>query len=368
MIVNFLTNTLQNNISLLGKIVPAHSQIPVLSSILLDATGDMFTMSSTDLEFGVRIVIPAKIEKEGGVLVPGKQFIETLSLLSSGKVKLELVSDQVILTTDTSTFKFQVMPKDDFPRLFEDKGEKTSEYTQEEFSGIFSKLLYAVSQDEARPHLTGIYMVKNGEGVDYVATDGYRMSLKRVLSDRNAGKLEAGLIMSQRLISEGLAQKGASALSLYVYPKGNQTILETEGCVLVGRMIEGTYPDYEKAIPKDSKTKIELKKSEFIEVLRSSSVFARENANIVHVHISLGKLTISVSSSSLGESKAVVEGIQTGDDNDIAFNIKFVLDFLKSVNGEKVTLQVNSSVEPALFTTEEDREYFHVIMPVRIQE
>lgn len=368
MIVNFLTDTIQNNISLLGKIVPSHSQIPVLSSILLDASGDTFSMSSTDLEFGVKIVIPAKIESEGGVLVPGKQFIETLSLLSRGKVHLALESDQVILTTDTSTFKFQVMPKDEFPRLFEEKGDKTGDFTQEEFNGIFSKLLYAVSQDEARPHLTGVYMVKKGEGVDYVATDGYRMSLKRVLSDKNADKLEKGLIMSQRLISEGIAQKSAKSLSLYVYPKGNQTILETDGCILVGRMIEGNYPDYEKVIPTSSKTKIELNKSEFIEVLRASSVFARENANIIHVHISLGKLTVSVSSSSLGESKSTIEGIQTGDDNNIAFNIKFVLDYLKSVVGEKIILQVNSPFEPALFTTDEDKEYFHVIMPVRIQE
>lgn len=368
MIVNFLTDTIQNNISLLGKIVPAHSQIPVLSSILLDTSDDIFSMSSTDLEFGVRIVVPAKIESEGGVLVPGKQFIETLSLLSRGKVRLALEGDQVILTTDTSTFKFQVMPKDEFPRLFEEKGDKTGEFTQEEFSGIFSKLLYAVSQDEARPHLTGVYMVRKGDGVDYVATDGYRMSLKRVLQDKNAEKLENGLIMSQRLISEGLAQKNAKLLSLYVYPKGNQTILETDGCVLVGRMIEGTYPDYEKVIPTQSKTKIELNKSEFVELLRSSSVFARENANIIHVHISLGKLTVSVSSSSLGESKGTIEGIQTGDDNNIAFNIKFVMDYLKSIAGEKVILQVNSPFEPALFTTDEDREYFHVIMPVRIQE
>ncbi len=366
--VNFLADNLQEKLSLLGKIVPTHSQIPILSSVLLEVQNGVFSLSATDLEFGVRTVIPAKIESDGGLLVPGKQFIETLSVIPRGKVQLTQEGDQVVIQSDNGQFKFQVVPKEEFPKLFEEKGQKIEEYTPSLFSGIFSKLIFAVSQDQSRPHLTGVYVAKKENNVDYVATDGYRMSLKRVVGAQTMGDLSQGIILSPRLLTEGLVQKNVDKLNLYVYSTGNQAILESENTVLVGRLIEGNYPDYEKVIPQNSKTSIELSRPELLDALRASSVFARENANIINLTISLGKLTIYVSTSSLGESKTVVEGIQTGDDNNIAFNIRFMQDYLKSVTSDKIKLQVNSAVEPALFTTPEDPEYLHVIMPVRVQD
>ncbi len=366
--VNFLADNLQEKLSLLGKIVPTHSQIPILSSVLLEIQNGVFSLSSTDLEFGVRVVLPSQIEEDGGLLVPGKQFIEILSTVPRGKVSLIQDGDQITIHSENGQYKFQVIPKEEFPKLFEEKGNKLGEYTPSAFGSIFSKLLYAVSQDESRPHLTGVYMVKKDAGVDYVATDGYRMSLKRVKDGQGIGELESGIILSPRLLSEGVAQKNVDKLSLYVYNPGNQAILESENTVLVGRLIEGTYPDYEKVIPVGSKTIFEFSKAELLDALRASAVFARENANIINLTISLSKLTIYVSTASLGESKTIVEGVQSGDDNTIAFNIKFVQDYLKSVNGDKIKLHVNSSVEPALFTTDEDPEYFHVIMPVRVQD
>lgn len=366
--VNFISDNLTDKLSLLGKVVPTHSQIPILSSVLLEVANGVFSLSSTDLEFGVRITLPAKIEEDGGFLVPGKQFIETLSVVPRGKITLTQEGDQVSIQSENGQYKFQVVPKEEFPKLFEEKGVKMSEFSPSEFSSIFSKLLFAVSQDESRPHLTGVYMVKKDTGIDYVATDGYRMSLKRVKDAGAMQELSEGIILSPRLLSEGVSQKNVDKLQLYVYNQGNQAILESENTTLVGRLIEGNYPDYEKVIPGESKTTFELNKSEFVEALRASAVFARENANIINVTISLGKLHIYVSTSSLGESKTVVEGVQSGDDNSIAFNIKFVQDYLKSVSGEKIKIHVNSSVEPALFTTDDDSGYLHVIMPVRVQD
>lgn len=365
--VEFLTENLIEYLSLLGKIIPSHSQIPILSSVLLEVTASEFILSSTDLEFGVRVVIPAKIEKSGGVLVPGRQFVEILSSLTREKARLYQEKDQLVLTSGSGSFKFQALPKDEFPRLFEEKGEKVGEFTQSLFQNIFSKLIFAVSQDESRPHLTGVYVVKKEGCVDYVATDGYRLSLKRVRDASVVGEGSEGLILSPRLIGEGLGLKGGKT-SLYVYKKGNQAILESGGALLVGRLIEGAYPDYEKVIPKELKTSIKLDREEFLRLLKVTSVFARENANVINCNITLGALRLQVESSSLGEAESKIDGQQVGDDNHIAFNVKFLLDFLRSVNGKTVTLQINSPFEPALLTTDDDPEFFHVIMPVRVQE
>ncbi|MBP6913108.1 MAG: DNA polymerase III subunit beta [Candidatus Levybacteria bacterium] len=364
--VDFLTENLTEYLSLLGKIIPAHSQIPVLSSVMLEVTASDFVLSATDLEFGIRITTPCKIVGTGGVLVPGRQFVEILSSLTREKAKLKQEKDQVVLTAGSGSFKFQALPRDDFPRLYEEKGDKMGEYNPSQFQNIFSKLIFAVSQDESRPHLTGIYVVKKEGSTDYVATDGYRLSLKRVKDKIVTGETE-GMILSPRLISEGLSLKGQN-ISLYVHKTGNQAILESGGALLVGRLIEGQYPDYDKVVPKELKTSIKLDREELLRLLKVTSVFARENANIINCNVTLGALHLQVDSSSLGEAESKIDGEQVGDDNHIAFNVKFLLDFLRSVDGKTVTLQISSPFEPALFTTDDDPDFFHVIMPVRVQE
>jgi len=365
--VNILTENLTENVSLLGKIIPSHSQIPILSSLLLEATQDSLILSSTDLEFGVRVSIPAKIEKTGGVLVPGRQFIEILSTLGREKARLYQEKDQLIISSPSGSFKFQVLPKDEFPRLFEEKGEKAGEFTQGEYQTIFEKLIFAVSQDESRPHLTGIYVVKTEESIDFVATDGYRMSLKKIRGKTLAG-IDGGFIVSPRLISEGLSLKNEKKLDLHIYKGGNQAILEAGGVLLVGRLIEGQYPSYEKVIPKDSKTSITLDREELLKLLKTVSVFARENANVINCSVNLGAFHLQVATNSLGEAESQLDGKQEGDDNQIAFNIKFLMDFLRSVGGKTITIKLNSAFEPALLTTDDDPDFLHVIMPVRVQE
>lgn len=365
--VNFLTENTTDFLSLLGKVIPSHSQIPLLSSVLLEATTTEFKMSVTDLEFGVTVTIPAKIEESGGVLVPGKQFIETLASLSREKAILNQEKDQLVLNSTSGAFKFQALPKDEFPRLFEEKGERVGDFSTQDFQNIFSKLIFAVSIDDSRPHLTGIYVIRKDDHVDFVATDGYRMSLKRVTGANWKDEGE-GLILSPRLIMEGLTLKNADKISLFIYRKGNQAILEAGEATLIGRLIEGQYPDYERVLPKDPKTSIVLDREEFQRLLKVTSVFARENANVINCSITLGALHLQVASSSLGEAESKIEGQQTGEDNSIAFNIKFLQDFLRSVQGKTVTLHVNSPFESALFTTDDDPNFKHVIMPVRVQE
>ena len=363
----FLAENVIDYLSPLGKMVPMHSQIPILSSILLETDSSGLTLSATDLEFGIRINVLAKIEKEGGVLIPGKQFVELVSSLNKGKIKISQEKDQLILLTESGSFKFQVLPKDEFPKLFEEKGDRVGEFDSYTFADIFTKLVFAVSQDDSRPHLTGVYVVKKEDRIDYVATDGFRMSLKRVVGDTKLSITE-GLILPQRLILEGLSLKTADKVELFVYGKGNQAIVNVGQAMLVGRLIEGNYPDYERVLPKDSKTSIVVDREELLQLLKTVSIFARESANVIGFEISKGALLLTVSSTSLGEAESKIEGKQEGEDNNISFNIRFVMDFLRNVQGKTVKISVNSPVEPALFTTDDDKGFMHVIMPVKVQE
>ncbi|MGE5041639.1 MAG: DNA polymerase III subunit beta [Candidatus Levyibacteriota bacterium] len=365
--VNFLSENIQPFIGLLGRVLSPHAQIPVLSSVLLEATGDGLVLSATDLEFGVRVKIPAKTEEEGGVLVPGKQILEILASLPHEKTSLSQEKDTLVLKTNSNSFSFQSLPKEEFPKLFEEKGERAAEFTGAGFADIFGKLVYAVSQDESRPHLTGVHIAKKEGGVDMVATDGFRLSLKKN-TGAGEGIALSGVTISQRLVSEGLSLKEADKITLYIHPQNNQAILEAPNVLLIGRLIEGSYPDYERVLPKELKTALTVDKESLVKSLRTVSVFARENANVVNLSATNGVLELKANPSSLGEADAQIDCLQKGEDVSIAFNIKFLQDFLKNISEKQVVIRINSAFDPAQLEIPEDKNFLHVIMPVRVQD
>lgn len=363
-----LTENLQEHLSLVGKVIPAHSSVPVLSSILLEATKEGILLSATDLEFGITITVPAKVEEEGGVLIPGKQFIEVVNSLGHEKALIYQEKDQIHLEAQTGKFTFQGVPKDEFPKMFEEKGVVVEEFTREEFVAIFSRLTFAVSTDDARPHLTGVYMTEKDSETHFVATDGYRLSLVSSKQKEVGEGFSGGIIISPQLINDALSLKTTSKITMYTYIQGNQVILETDGVSLIGRLIEGTYPEYTRVIPEGSTTSITVSVEDFQKAVRAISVFARENANVVSIKVVDNTLVLSVPSTSIGEAESIVEGVQEGPGGNISFNIKYLSDLLRVAISKTITMGIQSPFDPAIFTVSQEKEFLHVIMPVRVQE
>lgn len=365
--VGFLTENIENFLPILTKILPVHSQIPVLSNLLLEAEREGFYVSATNLEIGVRIKIPAKIDEKGATTVPGKQFVETLASLPKDKASIVLEKENLLLNCRNNKIIFQTISRDEFPSILDQKGERVYTFGDEELRQVFSKLVFAVSRDESRPELTGILLSQKNGDMDLVATDGFRLSLKR-LKNKKILKEKESLILPSRLILEAISAKATHGTTMYVYKKANQVLLETEDMVLVGRLINGEFPNYERVIPSATKTSIVTEREDFIQKLRLVSIFARDAANIVKIRVEDGKVKMHARSSGVGEGEIELEGEQEGDDNEIAFNIGFLLDLLRNLPEKTISMELSSAVEPALFKTEEDEEFLHIIMPVRVQE
>jgi DNA polymerase-3 subunit beta len=365
--VEFLVENIESFLPALTKILPVHSQIPVLSNLLLEAESGGLFVSATNLEIGIRIKIPAKVDIKGATTIPGKQFIEVIGSLPKDKVFITLDKESLSVKCRDSKVVFQTISPEEFPSLFEQKGEKAYVFREKELRDVFSKLTFAVSIDESRPELTGILLSQTSEGIDLVATDGFRLSLKKIKGKK---LLEDGerLILPARLISEILSAKTQGDITMYVYKKANQVILEADDLVLVGRLISGEFPNYERVIPASSKTSMVLDVEDFLQKVKLSSVFARDTANIIKLKIEGGKARIAARSSGIGEGEADIEGKQEGQDNEIAFNIKFLSDILRNISGKTVTMELSSAIEPAVFKTEEDPGFTHIIMPVRVQD
>lgn len=361
----FLIENIEKFLPVLVKILPVHSQIPVLSNLLIETNSSGIFLYATNLEIGIRVKIPGKVEEDGSTTVPGKQFLEALASLPKDKVVLTLDKDLLNLKCRDNTISFQTIVKEEFPAIFEEKGEKIHEFSEAELQEVFSGVIFAASTDESRPELTGILLSQKEEDIDFVATDGFRLSLKRIKNK----KILTGepLILPARLIAEALGVK-RGALTMYIEGKARQVMFETEDVILVGRLISGNFPNYERVIPREGKTTITLDVQEFLQKLRLASIFARDAANIIKTTIEDGRVVIKARASGVGEGEIQISGKQTGEANEIAFNIKFLMDLLRNISSKEIIMQVSSPIEPALFKTAEDEGFLHIIMPVRVQE
>ena len=351
--------------ALIGKILPVNPTLPILSHIKITADANNLCFSATDLGLGVLAKIPAKIEQEGETTVPGKQFLEVIGSFPKDKLTLSLEKDNLLLQVREHKVLFQTLVAEEFPSLFSEKGEKLLSLSEEELRDAFLRSVFCVSFDEARPVLSGILLFQKEKDFHVVSTDGYRMSFKKIKGVL-LGKGVKKMIVSARLINEALFLK--RKIDVFLYAQGNQLIFDAGDVVLVGRLIEGEYPDYERVVPQGHKTRITLNREEFLRILKLSSVFARESAYVVRFSVKNDVLTVSTRSSGLGEGEFKQEVEQEGEGGEIVFNIKFVMDFLRNVSSETVSMEMGSSFEPGVFKLPDDPSFLHVIMPVRVQE
>jgi DNA polymerase III subunit beta len=367
--VECLVENLEKALSIVTKALPTHAQIPVLSNILVEATEKGFFLTATDLEFGAKIKIAARVDEAGAVTIPGRQFAEVIHSLPKDKVVFHTERDAFILSSRSNTISFQTISREEFPDLVEKSGERACSFTPAEFRDIFVPLVFTVSTDNARPQLTGILFMQREDTIDFVATDGYRLSLK-TLPQSLLPTTGRGLILSSRVISEVLALRleTSSTIDMYVLESGNQVVFEAGDVMLVGRLIDGEFPAYQKVIPTDFKTRFEVDRDELSQALRLVSVFAKENANIARLKISDGTLYFYARTQGVGEGEIKTDVEQEGESNEIAFNVKYLLDLLKNTESKKLVGQLNSALEPGVFRLSDDKSFLHVVMPVRVQE
>ncbi len=360
--VELLTENIEKHLSTLLRMLPSNSQVPILSNILLTADKSGFYLKATDLEIGIIIKIPAKINKEGSITIPGKQFIETITNLPKDKLLMVEEKEKLRISIRESNITFQTLSSLEFPDLMKRKGEKIISLKKTAFDKLFDHLCFSASTDDIRPHLTGVYIAKIDGLVELVTTDGYRLTVKSIEMN-TLSKIEEPIIVSVQVVNEAMNIK-AEEITMSINLDENQVVFEGGDVVLVGRLIDGRFPPYEKVIPSASITKVTIDRDEFIQSVRLASVFAKDQSNIVNVSIEGGVLKLSAKTSGVGEGEFVVDVQKEGEDNNIAFNIRYLADALKNFEGEKVVMEMNGPLQPALFKDNKN-SFKHVIMPIK---
>jgi DNA polymerase-3 subunit beta len=365
--VTFLSDNLQKKISFLNHAVSVRGQLPILSNFLLEAKNGKLTISATDLEIGISSSIAVNIETEGRTTLPAKNFSDLLANLGSQKVTLSLEGDTLTLKGEKINASFQTMPAEDFPRLYEEKGEELATLKKSEVEESVQRVVFAAAQDSNRPALSGILLDDDKNMVTMVATDGVRLSLQKNVFTTKQG-LKKAIVVPARIIRELLSIKEDEGLvRVFVSEENNQILFAQGETTLVGRLIGAEYPDYEKIIPTQVETKVEINREQLLNAIKICTVFARETANIIKFTIKKEKVVVSANSPSVGEDNVEVEAKTTGEENEIAFNAKYLLDVLVGVSKEELVFEMTGPLNPGVFKIKNDASFLHLIMPIRVQ-
>lgn len=364
--VTVQTDILQKKLSLVNHAISNKSQLPILLHVLLETKDGHIKLSTTDLEIGITTEMKAEVHSEGSVTVPAKTFIELVNSFGKEDIELESLDGSLVVKTKKSKSTFQTLTVEEFPKLFLEKGEKIATLETSSLSSDFDSVLFAASADTTRPALSGVLVKGEEKGFLLVATDGYRLSLKHTLTEGADQTLS--LILPSRIFREVVSLKDeGKKMSIYVAKEHNQILFEQGSTLLIGRLIDADFPNYEKIIPQDHSTTVSFDREEMLKAVKMCSIFARESANIIKFSLKKTSIEVSSQTPSLGDNTVTVDARLTGEENEIAFNARYLLDVLTHVSVDNLSFEMTGPLNPGVFKIEGETSYLHLIMPIRIQ-
>jgi DNA polymerase-3 subunit beta len=360
--LSILQEHLLSPLQFVSKNVSFKTQLPVAQHILLVGEKNQLRLATTNMETTTVATVSVKTEKEGGICVPSKLFMDLISSLPPGKIELEAKEQLLLVISGGYSATLPGLDKGEFPPIPEKK-KTDAKLDAKEFMAAVKSVLYAAATDEGRPLLTGVKILRTKDETLFVATDGYRLSLKRTAIPLNESfdKVVPGKALSHVL---QVTENGGLEFN---ETKDGQIGFFIDDTEVYTRAIEGEYPAFDRIIPKSNSTSVELEKEPFVKAVKTAAIFAKDNANIVKLHLEGPVVVVSANTPQIGESKIELEANIEGDGGDIAFNSRFLLDFLNNVTAEKLVFEMTGSLNPGAFKIAGDDSFLHIIMPVRIQ-
>lgn len=341
------------------------SSLPVLQGVFLRFDKEKLEIISTNLNDFFYSFINVSSKEKREVVVDGKKIVEFLSYVSDPSIEVDVEEKKVIIIGKKSQAVFEVFSAADFPPLPKTTGKKTV-FNERIIKEKLPLVIFAAAKDETRPALAGVnFTIKDGQ--EYiVATDGFRLSL--FYSEKKEDF--SPMIVSASLLTEitRLYKKGNINL---IFSEENKTVsfeLEKENILIISRAIEGEFPPFEKVIPKETKTSVVLDREEFLRNIKQISIFARDQSNIVFFDIKKNGIYFRPKNKGEKETRVFQEGKVVGEEQKVAFNYKFIIDFLLNTKTKEIVFEMNQPFSPCLFKSPEIEGFLHVIMPIRVDE
>ena len=355
------------------NVVGSKATMPILSNVLIEAEKDQVSLTTTNLDLGIRCKITAEVKEAGSVTLPVKRLANIIRELPNIDVSLDASPNhQVKLSSGGSNFRIMGIGKEEFPPLPEFGDEKAYTLEQMELTAMLRSVAYAQSTDETRYILNGVYLNFRDGKFSLVATDGRRLAL--IAKEMDVPAESAGaIILPAKTVAElaHLLDKGEKVKINFNDRRCAFQIAtnkDTNGLVdsiyLYSKVVEGNYPNYQQVIPKETHQRIKLERELFLQCVHRAALVCSEKANSVKLKLTSNLLEITAQSPDFGEAHESMAINYSGPDLQVAFNPAFLIDPLKALTKDEVFFEVKDEVSPGVFKTLEN--FVCVIMPVRL--
>ena len=359
---------LERALNIVSKAITPNTTLPVLNNILLKAEGKSLHFAATNLEVAIQFFIPAEIKAEGSITVPAKLIGSYVSLLKDENVELNLVeNDTLLVKTVSSQTKIKGINASEFPTIPNLEKENTLKIQTKDLLKSITQTAFAASNNTSRPVLSGVFFDVDKDVIKVVATDSYRLAEKKLtLKDKTSITMQC--IVPVRTVMElGKILGMANEEEMEINVSKNQILFIVGDVQLMSRLIEGKFPPYDKIIPRNTKTKLEVKVAELTNVVRRVSLFARENNNSIKLSATTdGKLNIATEETKIGEEKAELSVSVSGEENKIALNAQYLFDVLNYIDCETILLEIDDKLSPAVVKPLKEQDYIYIIMPLKV--
>ncbi len=356
-------------------IVEVRHTLPILSNIILKARDNELTLSSTNLDIYCADKIKAEVYIAGEISVSAVTFFEIVKRLPSGSdvvMTMEEGENEITLKCGRSKFNLSTLKTDDFPIISDNDLSTKFVLSADELIRILDKTKFAVSNEETRYYLNGIFLHKADRNsipfLRAVATDGHRLAQYDIPLPQGAEEI-TGIIIPKKTIFELRKVLDDADGDVSISLNENKIKFTFNDLKIISKVIDGTFPDYTKVIPQNNNKNFKTNNNELKNAIdRVSAVAANEESKSKAIKLSLedNKLNLSVESQSKGSANEILDISYDGDKVDIGFNSKYIIDICNEVDGEEVDISLLDSVSPAIILDKTDENLFFVLMPMRI--
>ncbi len=345
-----------------ARVANTRGTLPILSNVLVKTSNNRLSLSATNLDIAITHYIGAKVSEEGSITVPARLMQDFVGSLPEGVINLKLEETKLHVTTDQYNSVVNGIVADDFPVMPAITGGKTWTIGGAILKKGLQQVVFAASSDETRPILTGVLLQSNEGKLYMAATDSYRLAEKQLGTNNEMVQL----LIPASAMQDLLRVIGDSDDPVKVTHDDLQILFQVGDVELVTRLVEGKYPDYRKLIPAKFATTATLKRADFVNITKVSSLFARESAGSVTIEVDeeASKISIRSVASQLGENTATATAKVKGSGS-ITLNSRYLLDGLNAISGEDITFGFNGKLEPTLLSDPKNGDYQHVIMPLK---
>lgn len=355
---------LVKKLNIVSRAVSSRTTIPTLKGILMDINGNILKMTSSDMDITIEVLMEIEGKEDGSVVVPFKIFNDLIRKLPNSDIEISSLNNNINVKCGTSNSSIVGMDGSEFPVIKSDENNKEKiELDKNTISKMIKNTSFAASIDQTKGVLSGVLLELSKEDIKTVAIDGFRMAINKAPAKNEK---EEKFIISARLINEvNKIFSDVDEDEVEIIYDDKNALIKIDDVKIALRMIAGEFIKYQDVIPKDSPIKVEVRKEELINAIERASIMTEGKNNLIKVSVKDNVLTVSSNSEEGGSIEDVLIR-KTGGDLNIGFNARYMIDVLKVIEDEEVTLNMNTPITPCIITPVNSDNYTYLVLPVRI--